>query len=513
MRYIFALIQEMKINIKTKNDIIKTLITIVFILLPIIDILRATTVKDIELFGFAIIELINIILIGLAFLLSLTKFTKKEFKYLLISAIIFIIYAFFHIRNIYRFNTSILKDSQINGLIELYYMLRVYILPFFLGCTLLKNREIFDKKYYLNISKYLIFIISSIIILCNIFRFSYGTYISNKVGYLINTTNFFDVFSTNNNYEQLLTMGLFYSGNQIAIILLMLLPINIYNMYLKKNIKSLLLVIIQAVSMIIVGTKISALGSILTIVASFFAYIFFVIIKKEKLNKKYLYLSIVSIIISTTICILSPFARVLDNKINKVDFNQSSNKEEINETYKTLNDNVNDDEFIKIMKEKNYVFKISEIFYEIYPIENDIDFWRAISKRDRSINNDYRKLKTDIIKRIKERNNNKLDSLFGFGYTINFMDIERDYVYQYYLFGVFGLLIFVAPYIFFFVSNSITTLKPKKFNYCNIIILMSSFFGLVSGYLTGHLFGWTSPMLILTMVTCLGRIMIKNDQN
>lgn len=511
VKYISVLIQKMKKNSKNKDSIIKILVTIVFILLPIIDILRSTNIKDIELFGFAIIELVNIILIGLSFIISLTKFSKKDFKHLLIGTAIFLVYVFFHIKNIYKFDSSILVESNINGMIELYYILRVYILPFFLGCTLIKNKEIFNKKYYLNIALYLIMLISSVIILCNTFRFSYGTYESNNMGYIINKTNFFDVFNYEKNYVKLLTMGLFYSGNQIAMILFMLLPINIYNMYLKKNIKSLLLIIIQVFAMIIVGTKISSIGSILTLLATLFAYLFFLLIKKEKYCKKYLYLLIISIAVSTGLFTISPFSKTLKNSINDVDFNYGSNKGEIKKTYDTLNSNLSDEEFIKLLKEKDYIFKIDKVFYELYPAENDLSFWREISKRDRSINNDYRRLKMDIIKRVEERNNNKYDSLFGLGYTINFMDIERDYVYQYYLFGLFGLLILVVPYIFFFASNALKSLKPKNFKYPNIILLMSSFFGLISGYFSGHLFGWTTPMLILTFAICFERIMINNE--
>lgn len=307
-------------------------------------------------------------------------------------------------------------------------------------------------------------------------------------------------------------MGLFYSGNQIAMILLMLLPINIYNMYLKKNIKSTLLIIMQVFSMIIVGTKISSIGSVLTLLVTFFIYLFFLLIKKEKFSKKYLYLLIISIITGITLLTISPFAHTLKNTINKVNFNYASTKEEIDETYKTLDSNPTDAEFINLLKEKDYVFKIDKTFYELYPIEKDIAFWRQISKRDRAINNDYRRLKMDIIKRVKERNNNdKLDSLLGLGYTINYIDIERDYVYQYYLFGIFGLLILVLPYIILFGLNVLRTLKRQNFKYTNIILLMSGIFGLASGYFSGHLFGWTTPMIILSFVICFERIMVNNE--
>ena len=63
-----------------KNKIIKILITTVFILLPIIDILRTTIVKDIEVFNIALIEFINFILIGISFILTIPKINKMKKK-------------------------------------------------------------------------------------------------------------------------------------------------------------------------------------------------------------------------------------------------------------------------------------------------------------------------------------------------------------------------------------------------------------------------------------------------
>ena len=48
---------------KTKK-ITKYSIFILFIMLPIIDCLRRTAIKNFELFGFSIIELFNMVIIG-----------------------------------------------------------------------------------------------------------------------------------------------------------------------------------------------------------------------------------------------------------------------------------------------------------------------------------------------------------------------------------------------------------------------------------------------------------------
>ena len=110
-------------------------------------------------------------------------------------------------------------------------------------------------------------------------------------------------------------------------------------------------------------------------------------------------------------------------------------------------------------------------------------------------------MKRDIFARIKERNNDKIDTYLGLGYTINFMDMERDYVYQFYLFGVVGIVLFICPYFIIILYLIINMLKKYKyyFNYATYFLLLSPFLGLVIAYLSGHVFGWVSPMMWLAI--------------
>ena len=114
-------------------------------------------------------------------------------------------------------------------------------------------------------------------------------------------------------------------------------------------------------------------------------------------------------------------------------------------------------------------------------------------------------MKTDIIARIKERNNNKLDTYLGMGYTLNFMDIERDYVYQYYLFGILGLILFISPYFVLLLIAIIKILLnlKNKFNYSTYFVAMSPMMGLAIAYLSGHVFGWVSPMMWLAVAIAI----------
>ena len=491
-------------RILKRENIIKILITSLFVLLPIIDVLRQTFIKDIELLNISIIEFINFLLIGISFLLTIPKINKKKKLFLLAYILSFLVYLFFHIQNIYNFNIDIFTKANPNFIVEIYYIIRVYILPILLIIVLFSNRDIFNKGYYLNILKYLIIVISGSIIVTNIFRFSYSSY-DDEIG-LINRTNFFDIFTYTGKPKELLTCGLFNSANQISIILFMLLPLNIYNLYNKRNIKSLLLVLTQTISMIIVGTKIAALGSLLVIVATLFAYIFFIIIKKEKINKKYLYHHLIVLTITIVIISISPFSRVMKDSITSENNFKNEPQERIDYAYGKLEENLTDKEVVKLLTEYNGVFKISGMFYKLYPIENDIEFWISLAKRNNHLNNDYRIIKNDIIKRVIERNNNKNDKYFGIGYTSNFVDIETDYLYQNYLFGIVGIVLFIGIYIFFYIQNILKLFKGRYFKYEYSLRILSSFLGLIGCIFSGHLFGWTSPMIILATTLCIGRV-------
>ena len=495
-----------KIKTLNNDEIIKILITSLFIFLPIIDMLRATPVKDIELFGIAIIELLNLLLISISFILTIPKIKKKHLKYLSIYFLAIIIYGIFHVINTYSFNTILVPESTHNFIVESYYIIRVYILPLLLMIILFENKKKFNRKYYLNIMKYLVIMISGQIVILNLCRFSYSSYAEGASSYLINKTNFIDVFNYTDDYKNLLTVGLFESTNQISIILFMLLSINIYNLYLQPKIKNLLLVVLQCVSMIIIGTKVAALGSILVLVATIIMYYFFVILKREKLELKYSLMHITSIIIVSIIFFISPFTRLYTEEIPGTGFKNDLPKEEIQTIRNKIDEDLSNEEITKILIENPKVFKISPMFYQMYPVENDTEFWLTIAKRDRKINNNYRTIKNDIMRRIMEQNDNKLDKLLGMGYTIRTMDMEKDYVYQYYLFGIIGLILLIGVYIFFYIYNILKIFKKSYFNYTFCINLIPPFLGLVACYFSGHLFGWVSPMIILATTLCIERV-------
>lgn len=484
----------------TKDKLIKFNIFAVFLLLPIIDSLRRTGIKDIEIFNISIIEFFYFLLIGISFIATITKIKKKELLPLVIYTIILCIYIVFHDINILKFNTEIYADATIDVIRESYYIIRTYYFPILLLFVLYKNRDILDINFYKKILKMLIVLISFSIVILNIFKISFATYQEKNI---FIDYNIFDFYKSDISYKLLSTRGWFDSANEISAILVTLLPINIYFLFKENKKINYLLYIIQIISMIILGTRVSTYCTILISLLFIFINIFSKFVRKEKINYKF----IIVAIISCSYYFLSPIGNYYLKNENPYF--------ESNDIHSTELKELDDEEAIVYIKNNLSQFRISNHFTELYPIENDIEFWKETALGDRNENNNSRIMKIKIINRIKERNDNKYDSLLGMGYTINFEDLERDYVYQYYIFGIIGVIILIFPQISILFKHTINILKRyKTIDITQTLLLLSSpYICLVCAYLSGHVFGWISPNYILILSLSILNAHVKNIEN
>lgn len=475
------------------KKIIKYSILILFLMLPIIDCIRRTPIKDFEIFHFSIIEIFNIIIIGYTTVLTLINLIhkKKEYIPLIIYSIFLLGYVFLHNLNILHFDSSIFPDSDTNIITETYYIIRVYYIPVLLLFTLVKNRDIFNLDFYAKLVKSLICIISLMLILLNIFKLSFATYAATNDEFL--RYNIFDFYKSSDSFKLLSTRGWFDSGNEISAILFMLFPINIYLLFKENKKSNVLLYIIQFLAMIILGTRVSAIGAILITGVAIIINILTKFINNDKINYKL----IICGALCTAYFFVSPIGMyTMGHK--QLNYNI---EDEHNEHLREL---TNEDEISDYILNSLYEFRISEDLIELYPVKNDPTFWKNIALGNRNLNNDSRVMKTEIIKRIKERNNNKYDSYLGMGYTINFMDLERDYVYQYYLFGLLGIIL-ILPQLFVCFKTGINCLKNIRQIplLSTALVAMGPALGFVVAYYSGHVFGWISPSYILVLTIAI----------
>ena len=469
-----------------REKIIKYLTVLIMIFVMILNMLRNTSVYDYKFYNISLLELFWITLVLIPFILTIIK-KRKNYTYLYL--ILLMVYLLLHSVNINRFDQSFFPLASINIFKEIYYILRIYALPLMSLYVLLENKDIFNKEFYCKMSRIIISVMTFSILILNVLKLSLISYSSTNefIKY-----NIFDFFLYKGDSQMLTSRGWFNSANEISAILFCLMPINLYLLYKNNSIKNLILVLIQGLVMVLVGTRVSAIGALLMTIFSFLLY--FITNKKKK--NGYIKSLIISIVFISIVLVISPF-----------DFKEKFNNStiQISDEAKYFAENANNDNIEEIVNKYKYEYRINDYFLDIYPVSLDKEFWINIINRDNSLNNNNRVLKKDIEKRIISLNNNKYDYLLGIGYTSNIPDIERDYVYQFFIFGILGIIILIGPYIFINIKILINSLK--QFKYENLLCLASVFSILAVAYLAGHVLGWSFPMFILVFITGLNSVL------
>ena len=135
-----------------------------------------------------------------------------------------------------------------------------------------------------------------------------------------------------------------------------------------------------------------------------------------------------------------------------------------------------------------------------YPYQYDPKFWLNILNEPINKRADYRYLEISMVKRVVEINDNNWDILLGItnNRIQNIFNIERDYILQYYAYGIIGCLLFLGIYLLLLIRNFVIFIK--EFKYFNICILATTILFLFIAYLSGNILGQIScliPCLLL----------------
>ena len=338
-----------------------------------------------------------------------------------------------------------------------------------------------DYKKYLLVLKTWVILIAGSIIITNIFKISLSSYSDLTI-----TKNIFE-WNINNYYQETASKGFFMYANQQASIMIMLLLVFIYD-FIYKSKKSIFYILLLTVSMLMLGTRVSSVGGLLTFVCAYIFYIFYCIYKKERFDKKTL-LIIIPILFWGIIIPISPYAN-RNIELNSVE-------EKSNNVMTNLSEDIEFDEEIKINKvdqniqyvydnyNPNYLPKV--FFEEYYPIKYDSVFWYDFVKNTPLEKINYRYIEKSIIKRVIEINDNKLDIFFGISNSRiqNIVNIESDFILHYYAFGIVGSVIILLTFIII-LGNCIFIFFKYQTYYMFIMTTIVLLF-LFSAYLTGNI--------------------------
>ncbi len=448
---------------------------------------------DLHLFYNSISTLIRALFISIFFILIIiNKGNFKEKKYIFIYGIIILFYLLFHHLNALNFKSLVPNNFNYNLLNECLYFFKMLSNVFIFYIVYKLNIKYLDFKNYL---KVIILFLTLSIIITDILSLSYTAYNFERT-----TIPFYHWFSLEK-YDFILgsSKGLFHMTNQVVAIFLLYLPIISFETFKNKKTTDYILTLLIVLSMLLIGNRLAIYGTILEIVC--LSVIYFIINFKKKINYKYylfnslIILGIFLIIPHTPLCMREYYYESVYSD-ESLDFMNS-------------NINVYDDyDEPETLEAKFQAKEIDPQFpFVSYPYKYDKKFWDNILKQDVTLTGNARYIELQMVKRVKEINNNKLDNLFGLTYTrvMNIFNIEKDFVMQFYTLGIIGCLLFLGLYFILFIYIGIKILfdLKHKFNEKNIALLMGSSVLFISAYFSGNLLNAISIIIPLSFILAI----------
>lgn len=430
--------------------------------------------------------LIQVIFVFLLLFVTLIfyKDSRKNIKWMILYYVLCLIYlgvSFYHqesfkslLPSSYGFNivSELLTILKLITPITFIYSLYYIKLPF--------------KKYMLVLKVWCILFAGSIV-LTNIFKISLGSYSDTFI-----TKNIFE-WNKYNYYKYTASKGYFMYANQVSALCIIFLLMFIYD-YLYNSKKSIIYVLLVSLAMLMLGTRVSTLGGLLTLVFAIIFYFIINIFNKISIKKR-IYTLVIPVLGWVLLLQVSPY----NNR--SIELNRSINRHMDEASIVDDKAIVMDDTSMDVDKTK-YVYQnynkdyLPKVFFEkYYPIKYDEEFWYNFVKNNGIDKINYRYIEKSIIRRVVEVNNNSLDKYIGISNTRiqNIVNIESDFILHYYAFGIIGSIILLVIYLILFIYAFINFVKMQ--NYYAFIMLSCVVLFLFSAFLTGNIINSINTVL------------------
>ena len=398
---------------------------------------------DIFLFynSFTTLIRIFIVFLFLGMLLIVCPESRKRFRYLFLYGIIVFVYFLFHHFHALDFKSLVPGNFDYSIVREFLYVLKMSM-PVVFVFVLYHLR--WESKCYFKVLKWWIFIIAGSIIITNLFQISLGSYSDQVI-----LGNIFDWFFLSRNglsYYDLASKGFFMYANQISTICVMLLIVCSYFCFREKTFISKIMLAILSLSMVMLGTRVASVGGLLILFVCLFSYLFFQVIRKKKIDFA---MTGFTLFVIGGWAILLPFSPCMNR--GQV-MNDIYHEDEVALVYaaELVGNDIDKLTYIEQNYEKKRI--ANEFIYDNYPYQYDPDFWYDIMQLPVEKRVDYRFLEISMVERVVNINDNPNDKWFGITNTRvqNIFNIERDFVLQYYSFGIIGCVLFLGIYLIFF---------------------------------------------------------------
>ncbi len=490
---------------KKINVISKYLLVIFLMLQPILELLLAVF-KD-NVFSVGNISFATLIRYGLfivlLFMTIIPNLKRKSTRVFMCSLVLYLIYFVVHYMNIKTFNVIILGENMQKSL----FAAAIYISKFIVPVSVVYFTYLLEFSYK-EIKNSILFVsifVSLVLIITNIAGIDYMAYSFEKNDPVAaSIIKWFDPSYKYNEWRMLTSRGLYPSGNELSSLLIILLPMVTWIALKEKKNYYFVIVLVQMIAMLLIGTRIAVYGEIGVLVAVFIIWLLDRMFSKSIIEKgKVIRICALAIIFSVFFLKSPFFHRIIVGE----GVNNSYEKREEKEIELSKDDNTENRIFVKT----NYMNSMipEDMVLEKYDYIEHTEFWVHIIKDvDIAKRDNARKLKTLILEDIKDCKNSKLDWWLGIGEIPIYP--ERDYIAQKYYIGVIGVAIFLVPFVILALVSLIYNLIKlfgKKIDGEQIVVLFSLFIFIGTAYLAGHAI---EPIYINSFIGMLsGFLLIK----
>lgn len=497
---------------KELNDTYIYFFAIYIIIQPILDTIWFYDGTIAKVFGFTIPTLIRFIGLFALFIISIFFKKNRNLNIIFFAYFLFVIVYFYaHDKHARCFSPVLYNDPGYSTVGEVFYILRM-LLPWTVTFLFLKNS--ISRKTFRLTTTLLSVVMSSSIVISNILRISLGSYTNQKI-----KGNIFDWFICNHQYvsNEFASKGFLYFSISTTVMIITY-PYIIYKFIEEKRMIYAIMVFLEAVALLMVGTKVTAYGAIVMPIIMLVIYFLCGILKNDYKIDKRIIISVLIFIFSIGVIYNFSPANMKINQERKyskyIDMKEKDKeiKKDEDRNYKIrrepdsiilyINKNINDLSIKKEFLTKSYNYKKDPIFW--------YDLIESYKPSERMQNRLVERL---MLERVKAINNNKKDDILGIGYTrtSRIYNLEQDFIYQYYSLGYLGALLFVGPYIIIIIISGLSMCINfrDKMTIRNCSLLLGLGFTCCSAYFSGNtlemlgvssIMGWFSGEIVSRII-------------
>lgn len=496
----------------------KTVIFYFILIQPFLDLYWFYNGKLANILPFTLPTIIRILAVFVIFCMFFSQ--KQNWqklgrdKWLISYLVLLIVYSFLHLWHVKTFHSVNPSDYNYSTISEIFYLIRM-VLPLLI---IYFTKEVdFTARELQTVIEWVTGLFAGTIVISNLFVISLRAY---SHGFI--SANIFAWFFNHNiGYSHMASKGFFNFSNMVSAVLFMLLPLMLYYLFNYFTPQKVLLVSVQALAMIELGTKVAAIGLVGGILVGIVIYYFHRFVLKNVKNSRKAVITVIAIEVASLLILpVGPAVQRYNYEkqlAQESDHDLSAEKAELRTGLKKYPTGAKRKAFLRKFIKKNYkAYALNKRFvFKSYSYKYDPEFWLSIMKEPGEERMQNRHLEQAMLNQVVATNNNKLDKVLGISYTrqTNIFNLERDFTSQVYSLGWVGMILFLGPYVGILFYGIYEWCKYKKVRtYLISSLLVAIAFVLFAAYSSGNVMDFLTASLILGFIEGNLLIQIKHKK-